>query len=176
MAALTLLQRDLLARINPAIVESYLARLNAAGLLTAQPTAAGDGILLLESRDRLPAGLGGGTRALVATSGEALRSPGVDTRDVLALGPGEEAFSALIAFAEDELGPDVYQSGASCRIGSYLPRSIGTVNICGCARIHPKSAGSEMKPHSGRAVFTTLYSSDGCSTLPLMPNWQRTLC
>ncbi len=112
MAALTLLQRDLLARINPAIVESYLARLNAAGLLTAKPTAAGDGILLLESRDRLPAGLGGGTRALVATSGEALRSQGVDTRDVLALGPGEEAFSALIAFAEDELGPDVYQSGA----------------------------------------------------------------
>lgn len=111
MAALTLLQRDLLARINPAIVESYLARLNAAGLLTAKPTAAGDGILLLESRDRLPAGLGGGTRALVATSGEALRSQGVDTRDVLALGPGEEAFSALIAFAEDELGPDVYQSG-----------------------------------------------------------------
>jgi superfamily II DNA or RNA helicase len=112
MAALTLLQRDLLARINPAIVESYLARLNAAGLLTAQPTAAGDGILLLESPVRLPVGLGGGMRALVATSGEALRAQGVDTRDVLALGPGEEAFSALIAFAEDELGPDVYQSGA----------------------------------------------------------------
>jgi superfamily II DNA or RNA helicase len=112
MAALTLLQRDLLARINPAIVESYLARLGAAGLLTIFPTAAGDGILLLESPEALPAGLGGGTRALVATSGDALRSHGVDTRDVLALGPGEDAFSALITFAEDALASDVYRSGA----------------------------------------------------------------
>ena len=40
MAALTLLQRDHLARINPAIVEAYLLRLDAAQVLTVRKTAA----------------------------------------------------------------------------------------------------------------------------------------
>jgi helicase-like protein/uncharacterized protein DUF3883 len=115
MAALTLLQRDLLARINPAIVESYLQRLDAAGLLNVRPTAAGEGIVLVTRDDGLPAGLGGGSRALVATSGEALRSTskGIDTEDVLPLGPGEEAFRELIHFADAELAGDLYQSGAA---------------------------------------------------------------
>ncbi|MEI5036119.1 helicase-related protein [Streptomyces sp. S1A(2023)] len=43
VAALTLLQRDLFARINPAIVEAYLDRLAAAGVLKSAPTAAGPG-------------------------------------------------------------------------------------------------------------------------------------
>jgi superfamily II DNA or RNA helicase len=115
MAALTLLQRDLLARINPAIVESYLARLAAAGLITAQPTAAGEGILLITSHEPFPAGLGGSTQALVATSGEALRSSerSVDVSNVLALGPGDDAFSDLIKVADAALAIDVYRSGAA---------------------------------------------------------------
>ena len=43
VSALTLLQRDLFARINPAIVEAYLDRLNAAGIASVQKTAAGEG-------------------------------------------------------------------------------------------------------------------------------------
>jgi superfamily II DNA or RNA helicase len=115
MAALTLLQNDLLERINPAIVESYLARLDHAGLITAQHTAAGDGILLLSSVDGLlPAGLGGKRKALVATSSESLRAHAVsvDTSNVLPLGPGEAAFTQLIAMADNTFAPDLFQSGA----------------------------------------------------------------
>lgn len=52
VAALTLLQRDLFARINPAIVEAYLDRLVGAGVLQSAPTAAGPGFRRLS----LPAG------------------------------------------------------------------------------------------------------------------------
>lgn len=115
MAALTLLQRDLLARINPAIVEKYLTRLNDAGLLTVQRTAAGDGILLLTADEPLPDGLGGRPTALIATSGDALRRQAddiVDVSNVRPLGPGEEAFTALIALADHQLAADVYQAGS----------------------------------------------------------------
>ena len=53
VAALTLLQRDLFARINPAIVEAYLDRLNAAGIASVQKTAAGEGFRRI-SRDGRP--------------------------------------------------------------------------------------------------------------------------
>ncbi len=115
MAALTLLQNDLLERINPAIVESYLARLDHAGLIRAQSTAAGDGILLLTSTTgQLPAGLGGHRQALVATSSEALRAHAVsvDTSNVLPLGPGEAAFGELIALADSTFASDLFRSGA----------------------------------------------------------------
>lgn len=115
MAALTLLQRDLLARINPAIVEAYLGRLNAAGILTSQPTAAGEGVRLITSSTSLPEGLGGGTRALVATSGEVLRDSErlIDTANIIPLGPGERAFGDLIDLADGHLAPDVYRSGGA---------------------------------------------------------------
>jgi superfamily II DNA or RNA helicase len=115
MAALTLLQNDLLERINPAIVESYLARLDDAGLIRVQKTAVGEGILLVSTRDGLlPTGLGGTASALVATSSDALQdySTSVDTSNVLALGPGEAAFTDLIALAEKTLAPALFQSGA----------------------------------------------------------------
>ncbi|MFI5493617.1 helicase-related protein [Actinoplanes sp. NPDC051859] len=115
MAALTLLQRDLLDRINPAIVESYLNRLDQARLLRVQRTAAGDGILLISSDRPLPQGLGGGQQVLIATSGEALRAHGVsvDTSNVLPLGPGDAAFTDLITLADDDLAADMYRSGAA---------------------------------------------------------------
>lgn len=114
MAALVLLQQDLLERINPAIVDSYLTRLDHAGLLQKRSTAMGDGILLLRAADPLPAGLGGSTEVQVATSGEALLEAArhVDTSQVLSLGPGEPAFADLITMADDALGPDMFQSGA----------------------------------------------------------------
>lgn len=115
MAALTLLQRDLLARINPAIVESYLARLDAAGVVSVRPTAAGEGILLLKSRHALPTGLGSGTEALVGTSADALRTSerSVDLSNVFPLGPGEQAFGDLITLADEALAVDRYRSGAA---------------------------------------------------------------
>ncbi|MXQ57529.1 DUF3883 domain-containing protein [Streptomyces sp. XHT-2] len=115
MAALVLLQQDLLERINPAIVDSYLTRLDDAELLHKRSTAMGEGILLLNAQEPFPEGLGGTTEARVATSGEALLEAArhVDTSNVLPLGPGEPAFSDLIAMADDALGPDMFQSGAA---------------------------------------------------------------
>ena len=115
MAALTLLQRDLLARINPAIVDAYLERLDQAGTLTSRPTAAGDGVRLITSPHDMPPTLGGGRQALVATSGDVLRNPDltIDTSDIVPLGPGEPAFTDLIGLADHDLAVDTYRSGAA---------------------------------------------------------------
>jgi superfamily II DNA or RNA helicase len=113
VAALTLLQRDLFARINPAIVEAYLDRLNAAEVLGVRKTAAGDGFRRLTRPAGLPTTLGGGTDAHVATSGQAvLEASTIDLSDLVTLGPGEPAFTDLIAIADDELAESVFQSGA----------------------------------------------------------------
>lgn len=116
VAALTLLQRDLFARINPAIVEAYLDRLAAAGVLTADRTASGDGFRRITmSNGQLPVSLGGGDSVLVATSGDALRTAAdsIDIGDAITLGPGESGFTDLIDLAEQRLAEDVYQSGAA---------------------------------------------------------------
>ena len=116
VAALTLLQRDLFARINPAIVEAYLDRLAAAGVITADRTAAGEGFRRITmSNGQLPASLGGGDSAHVATSGDALRtaSESIDIGDTITLGPGEAGFTDLIDLADRQLAEDVYQSGAA---------------------------------------------------------------
>ena len=126
VAALTLLQRDLFARVNPAIVEAYLDRLAAAGVLTVRPTAAGSGFRSLSVPEAvkgapraalpaaLPATLGGGWEAHVATSGEALReAAGIDATGLVTLGPGEPGFADLIRMAEHELAEDVHRSGAA---------------------------------------------------------------
>ncbi|OBB05374.1 helicase [Mycolicibacterium conceptionense] len=115
VAALTLLQRDLFARINPAIVEKYLERLTAADLLSAQRTAIGDGFRqLVAVTGPFPTSLGGGESILVATSGEAIRDNDsiVDTAGMITLGPGEPAFADLIGLAERDLAPDLHQGGA----------------------------------------------------------------
>ncbi|MGH2596916.1 MAG: DEAD/DEAH box helicase, partial [Actinomycetota bacterium] len=113
VAALSVRQQDMLDRVNPAIVEAYLARLSAAGLVAASKTALGDGILLLERAEGLPPALGGGVQVRVATSGEALRAAGMhaDTSHVVALGPGEPAFTDLIALASETLSADLYRGG-----------------------------------------------------------------
>lgn len=115
MAALTLLQQDVLERINPAIVEAYLDRLGDAGLLSVRRTAAGDGFLEIRRSDGLPSGLGGGTSVLVATSGEALleHAGSVDASRAHALGPGEPAFVDLIGLASRAFDADLYRGGAA---------------------------------------------------------------
>ncbi len=114
VAALTLLQRDLFARVNPAIVEAYLDRLAAARLLTSQSTAAGPGFRRLKmAKGTLPASLGGRVEAHVATSGEAVReAANIDTTGLVTLGPGEPAFTDLIRLADRELAEDAHRSGA----------------------------------------------------------------
>lgn len=115
VAALTLLQRDLFARINPAIVESYLDRLSAAHLFNAQLTAAGLGFRQLTvTAGHLPRSLGGGSGVLVATSGDAIRESAgsIDTAGMVTLGPGEPAFTDLIRVAAHDLAPDLHQGGA----------------------------------------------------------------
>ena len=113
-AAMTLLQKDFLERINPAIVEAYLKRLADADVTAVEATAIGVGIFRLTSADQLPAVLGGGHTTLVATSGEALReaSLSADTSRVTPLGPGEPAFAGLIALADTRLGPDIFRGGS----------------------------------------------------------------
>ncbi|MFC9965646.1 helicase-related protein [Nocardia ignorata] len=116
VAALTLLQRDLFARINPAIVEAYLDRLDAANVISVSPTAAGEGFRQIEvTSGSLPASLGGGTSAHVATSGEALRAAteNIDVAGTVTLGPGEPGFTDLIDLAETKLAESVFQSGAA---------------------------------------------------------------
>lgn len=116
VAALTLLQRDLFARINPAIVEAYLDRLAAANLLRVEPTAAGAGFRRLGlGPGALPASLGGGHEVHIATSGDALReaAESIDVGDTITLGPGEPGFTDLIKLADRSLAEDVYQSGAA---------------------------------------------------------------
>jgi superfamily II DNA or RNA helicase len=117
-AALTLMQDDLLERINPAIVEAYLRRLDEAGVLAVQGTAHdSEGILRLTRTEGLPislTGRRGATAATIATSGEVLAKVRrhVDTSGVVILGPGEPAFSDLIALSRDEFDPDLYRGGA----------------------------------------------------------------
>jgi superfamily II DNA or RNA helicase len=125
VAALTLLQRDLFARINPAIVEAYLDRLAAAGVLKSTPTAAGPGFRRLSRSGKasFPATLGGRNEVHVATSGDVVReaSESIDVGDTVTLGPGEPGFSDLIDIAEHTLAEDLYQSGAAADPTSLTP-------------------------------------------------------
>lgn len=125
VAALTLLQRDLFARINPAIVEAYLDRLAAADVLQSAPTAAGAGFrrLSLVGGARFPATLGGAEEVHIATSGDAVReaAESIDVGDTITLGPGEPGFADLIGMAEHALAEDLHQSGAAADPTSLTP-------------------------------------------------------
>ncbi|KJK51674.1 helicase [Lentzea aerocolonigenes] len=124
VAALTLLQRDLFARINPAIVEAYLDRLSTAGVLGSTPTAAGSGFRRLSlGSGTFPTTLGGASEVHIATSGDAVREAegNIDVSGTLTLGPGEPGFTDLIAMAERTLAEDLYQSGAAADPTSLTP-------------------------------------------------------
>ena len=117
-AALTLLQDDLLERVNPAIVRAFLERLHQADVLSIAPAPQGEGILRLTRPEGLPRSLtgpGNSREAVVATSGDALAEAkkDSDTSGVVTLGPGEPAFADLITLAVTEFDPDLYQGGAA---------------------------------------------------------------
>ncbi|MEN8650591.1 helicase-related protein [Streptomyces sp. 21So2-11] len=125
VAALTLLQRDLFARINPAIVEAYLDRLAAANVLQSSPTAAGAGFrrLSLGGGATFPATLGSSSEVHIATSGDAVReaAESIDVGDTITLGPGEPGFTDLIGMVEHTLAEDLHQSGAAADPTSLTP-------------------------------------------------------
>jgi hypothetical protein len=112
-AALDVLRRDVLQRINPAIVERFLALLADADVLVTAPAPQGEGIVRISRATGLPPSLGGGRSSLVATSGQALAeaSQHADTGSVVPIGPGEAAFNDLIGLATGELAADLYRGG-----------------------------------------------------------------
>jgi hypothetical protein len=115
--AVAALQRDVLERINPRIVEAFLARQAAAGFLDLSPHAAGNGLYVLSRNDgaALPAELGGKTRVLVASSGAAIleaAKAGADVTSAIRLGPGEPSFRALVTTANKALASALFRGGA----------------------------------------------------------------
>jgi superfamily II DNA or RNA helicase len=106
---------EALERINPAIVEEYLHRLDQASILSVTKTAAGDGILRIGGKSSpLPPTFGPQNHALVATSGKALKdaqTTGASLNDVVTLGPGEPSFNELVDYARTDLEPDIYRGG-----------------------------------------------------------------
>jgi superfamily II DNA or RNA helicase len=116
-AAIQRLNADTLERINPAIVEAYLARLSDASVVDISKTAAGEGILRLSAvQGSLPPAFGGRGRktALIATSGSAVtdaQASGAVIGNVVPLGPGEPAFTEMIAYAQHHLSQDVFRGG-----------------------------------------------------------------
>jgi superfamily II DNA or RNA helicase len=106
IAGLAMLHQESLERLNPAVVEAYLRQLSASGMLRARPTAAGEGIMLIDSPSPLPRTLGSANEALVATTGTALRNSVVRA---VPLGPGSSAFADLVASAGQALSADLFR-------------------------------------------------------------------
>jgi hypothetical protein len=98
-AATERLQAEALERVNPRIVEAFLARVAAAGLIRLDRSALGEGIFVISPGTRpLPKDFAA-QRALVASSGTAItraEETGGRTTDVVRIGPAESAFRALV--------------------------------------------------------------------------------
>jgi superfamily II DNA or RNA helicase len=115
-SALALVHKDVLDRVNPHIIEIFLARLSAAGAVTASPHAAGDGLYLLHAApgSLLPTELGGGEETVVATSAAAVDralKQGSAVTGVTVVGPGEAAFRSLVGSTQHRLRPQLFQGG-----------------------------------------------------------------
>lgn len=115
-SAVVALQRDALERINPRIVEAFLARQAGAGFLDVSPHAGGIGLFMISRRDgtSLPPEFGGDRRALVASSGTAIleaRQAGAEVAAAIRLGPGEAAFRELVNAANKALTPALLRGG-----------------------------------------------------------------
>jgi superfamily II DNA or RNA helicase len=116
--AVASLHEEALERINPHIVERFLARAAAAGLVSLTRSAlADDGMWRLSpgSVRPLPGTLGRQTPALVSTSGVAkqvaVESGHAEAARAIALGPAEGAFRELVGACTDRLRPALWRGG-----------------------------------------------------------------
>lgn len=101
-------RESVLGQLNPAIVEAYLRRLDAASVVHARHTAAGEGVMLLESTDQSATLSGTGVRVFVQTD-----CRGSTTIDAAPLGPGSPAFSELVALASNALEPHAFRGATA---------------------------------------------------------------
>lgn len=120
-AAVAALHDEQLARINPAIVEAFLARVADGGAVAVAPHAAGEGIFTLTlpggtlPREFAPSGHSRpGPAAVVATSGAALiaaRKASADVSEVISLGPSDPPFRSLITLCAERLATAMFRGG-----------------------------------------------------------------
>lgn len=121
-AAMAALNDQRLETINPHVVDRFLRRIDAAGLVGASPAALADeGFWYLTGRSLvLPPGLESYEEAgtLVVTSGEAKKNA-LDAGQgragsAVALGPSESAFNGLAVSVSQECRPALYRGGSLC--------------------------------------------------------------
>jgi superfamily II DNA or RNA helicase len=114
--AISALHDESLERINPHIVERFLARIARAGLIGMERSAVADAGLWYVSAGSLPLPSEfPASTCLVATSGSAkrnaLNSGAAAAGQAITLGPGEPAFTSLSSSASKALRPSLYQGG-----------------------------------------------------------------
>lgn len=116
--AVASLHEEALERINPHIVERFLARAAGAQLLTVTRSAMADDGLWLLSHKRLsplPEQLGRRDPTLVVTSGRAkqaaVEAGHADAARAIALGPAEAPFQELAASCSGQLRPALWRGG-----------------------------------------------------------------
>ena len=114
--AVSALQEESLERINPQIVEAFLARLALAEFIKLNPHAAGDGIFVLARGPRpgLTAAVGIGDSLLIATSSSAMenaQAAGAEVSTAITLGPGEDAFRKLVDAGADATRWQLFEGG-----------------------------------------------------------------
>lgn len=115
--AITGINQQRLDKINPHIVERYLARLNHAGLIyLARSTVADDGLWHVRPAALEPLPIGTTSATLIATSGSAkraaVRQGAIAAERAVPLGPNDKAFRDVVAAAVRHLHPDLHQGGA----------------------------------------------------------------
>jgi len=101
---------DRLEAINPVIVDAMVNRLAASAGWSIGPGPS-TGIRTVTSASKLPDALGGSTTALIAADGasvrQAINDGATDLGEVVVLGPTEDAFQDLVAFALNHGEPDL---------------------------------------------------------------------
>lgn len=120
---------DVVARVNPVIVEHFLERAASASLLGCRPAPLGDGFYYLSADPKahgweLPSALGdtGDKQSLVVTRHEArsaAMAQGVHrAADAHMLGPSDDAFGTLIEGLRARLEADMWQGAVLCDTAS----------------------------------------------------------
>ncbi|MYC41938.1 MAG: DUF3883 domain-containing protein [Acidimicrobiaceae bacterium] len=114
---------EVVARVNPVIVEHFLERVASAGLISCGPAPLGEGFYYLSTEMgthgwELPTVLGGDGQALVVTRHEA-RSDAIAegvTRaaDALMLGPSDDVFRELVEGLRSRLEVDMSRGSVLC--------------------------------------------------------------